>query len=151
MNLYYYIKEDGQQSGPISVENFKKNGITVNTSVWCEGMKQWTKAGDIPELKSLFTQVPPPFPPAPNSQIYSGEQCPEDYMLFSILTTLLCCLPLGIVAIIYSNKVKNAWSSGNKSEAQKYSEQAKMLCMVSAGCGIVSFIFYFIVGFMSSL
>jgi hypothetical protein len=32
--------------------------------VWKAGMAQWAKAGDVPELASLFANVPPPVPPA---------------------------------------------------------------------------------------
>ena len=33
-----------------------------NTLVWKNGMPQWAKAGDVPELAPLFANVPPPLP-----------------------------------------------------------------------------------------
>jgi hypothetical protein len=35
-----------------------------DTLVWKNGMAQWTKAGEVPELAGLFGDVPPPIPGA---------------------------------------------------------------------------------------
>ncbi len=32
---------------------------------------------------------------------------PDNFLVWAILSTVLCCLPLGIVAIVYANKVDN--------------------------------------------
>lgn len=149
MKSYYYINEVGQQSGPITVESFLQKGITIETKIWCEGMNNWTKAGDVPELKSFFKR--PPIPPSSPIPPIPEAQCPNNYLIFSILSTLLCCLPAGIAAIIYSTKVDKAWAEGNKNEAIKNSEQAKIWCIVSLGCGIISFIIAFICGFLGAL
>lgn len=79
MKLYYYINERGKRLGPIPVSELKQHGVTASTYVWCEGMTAWTKVSDIPELKKLFTYVPPTPPPpeyyaTPTS--ISSEQCP---------------------------------------------------------------------------
>lgn len=168
--MYYFINKLGVQEGPYDTNKLLSKGITKETMVWTNGMKEWTKAGEVDELKVLFppvppvpptpqpTPTPPPTPqptpnpqPAPTPQFAPGEQSPNNYMVWSILTTLLCCLPAGIAAIIYSSKVDKAWAQGNKAEAQKSSEQAKLWCMISAAGGVIVVIFSFIAGFLGAL
>lgn len=160
MKTYYYINAARQQAGPIAINDFSKNNITAETIVWCNGMPDWKRAGDIAELSSYFkAQTPPPYqqtPPLYQSQNQAAtppieEQCPNNYMVFSILSTLLCCLPAGIVAIIYASKVEKDWVQGNKAEAKKNSEQAKMWCIISLAGGVIAGIIGFICGFLGAL
>ena len=44
---------------------------------------------------------------------YTPQQYPPDSgMVWAVLTTLFCCLPFGIVAIVYASKVNNLWMMG---------------------------------------
>ena len=53
MKSYYY--HNGQDKvGPLSLEDLKKQNITRDTYVWYEGLTDWKRAGDIPELQALF-------------------------------------------------------------------------------------------------
>ena len=58
----------GQQAGPFDLNQLQQQvgggRITRETLMWKQGMGAWTKAGDIPELASLFGATPPPLPPA---------------------------------------------------------------------------------------
>lgn len=63
----YFAALNGQQAGPFPVDQLKQKTqsgeITRETLVWCEGMANWTKAGDVAELRPLFASMPPPLPP----------------------------------------------------------------------------------------
>lgn len=87
----------------------------------------------------------------PNSQ---PQQKPDNYLVWAILSTFLCCLPLGAVAIVKSTKVDNLWLSGNHAEAIQASQSAKQWALISAGVGvginILCFIFFFILGIMGA-
>lgn len=72
-----------------------------------------------------------PLPPRPNN-----------YMTWAILSTLCCCTPLGIVAIINASRVNSLYLSGNYSEACHYAAEAKKWCILSVILGIVSFGIY---------
>ncbi len=62
-----------------------------------------------------------PIPPPPAAvQI----PCPNNYLVLSILVTLFCCLPLGIVAIVYSCRVNPLYNAGKTTEAQNASKWA---------------------------
>ena len=64
----------------------------------------------------------------------NAPQKPNDYLVLSIPTTLLCCLPLGIVAIIRSCQVNSYWSEGKYEEAQKASAEAIKWSIIGIVC-----------------
>lgn len=82
---------------------------------------------------------PPQTPPAPQPL-----PKPDNYLVWSILTTVLCCLPFGIVAIVKSSKVDSLWAQGQYAEAQKSANDAKMWSMIGAGCGLLGVILYIV-------
>ena len=71
---------------------------------------------------------------------------PDNYLVWAILTTVLCCLPFGIVAIVYSSKVDGLWNTGNYNAAYDYSQKAKKWSIISAICGVVCIILSAIFG-----
>ncbi|MEO8104154.1 MAG: SPFH domain-containing protein, partial [Betaproteobacteria bacterium] len=64
----YHVAINGQQSGPFDLNTLQGHATSGSfkrdSLVWKAGMAQWMKAGDVPELSSLFAGVPPPIPPA---------------------------------------------------------------------------------------
>jgi len=68
-----------------------------------------------------------------------------NYLIFSILTTVFCCLPIGIAAIIKSSQVDKKVAIGEYDEAIKMSQQAKTLSILSVILGVVFVIFYIII------
>jgi len=56
----YYLHNGKKQIGPFNISELKGKGIKLETEIWFEGIVDWTKAGDIDELKSLFLQSNPP-------------------------------------------------------------------------------------------
>lgn len=61
----------------------------------------------------------PPFTPAP------APQAPvPSHMAKAILTTLFCCLPFGIVAIVKASKVDSLLAAGRRDEAIQASKEA---------------------------
>jgi Interferon-induced transmembrane protein/zinc-ribbon domain len=60
-----------------------------------------------------------------------------NYLVQSILVTLCCCLPLGIVAVIYSAQVNGKLVAGDVAGAQSASDKAKMWAWIAFGLGIL--------------
>ena len=52
------------------------------------------------------------------------SKCPPTNLVWAILSTILCCLPVGIVAIVYASKVSNYFYSNNYLKAKKASDRA---------------------------
>jgi Interferon-induced transmembrane protein len=80
---------------------------------------------------------------------WPGHREPDNYLVWAILTTVLCCLPLGIVSIIYSTKVSGLWSQGRYAEAQAAADSAKkwaiIAAIVGAVIGVITAILYFFI------
>ncbi len=66
-----------------------------------------------------------------------GGSPPPNYLVHSIFATLCCCLPGGIVAIVFASQVNKKWEEGDSAGARKSSEQAKMWCIISVVAGII--------------
>jgi hypothetical protein len=78
--------------------------------------------------------------PGPMAQTV-GATVPN-YLVFAILTTVLCCLPAGIPAIVYAAQVNGKLQAGDIAGAQAASKNAKMWCWISAGVGFSCALFY---------
>lgn len=74
------------------------------------------------------------------TQANSFVNKPDNYLVWSILSTVLCCMPFGIAAIVYSTKVDSLWNSGDTLGAQEASKKAKMWMLIAVGCGVLSLI-----------
>lgn len=86
---------------------------------------------NLPPVSSVSDSQKPPMPPT--------------YLVWAIVTTLLCCLPFGIVAIVKSSKVESYYFQGLYAESLKASNDAKIWCIVAACAGIVFDVIFFFV------
>jgi Interferon-induced transmembrane protein len=66
---------------------------------------------------------------------WQGQQQPDNYLVWAILSTIFCCLPFGIVSIIYSTKVTGLWAQGQYAEALAASNNAKKWAIIAAIVG----------------
>jgi len=58
----YYLHNGTDQQGPFDIEDLKAKHIHKDTSIWHEGLSDWTTAGKVEELQEFFkTITPPPF------------------------------------------------------------------------------------------
>lgn len=67
---------------------------------------------------------------------------PDNYLVWAILATVLCCWPLGIPSIVYAAKVNSLWDQGKKEESVNASKQAKKWAIISAIAGGVIVVGY---------
>ncbi|MGE0732611.1 MAG: CD225/dispanin family protein [Acidimicrobiia bacterium] len=63
---------------------------------------------------------------------------PDNYLVWSILATILCCWPFGIPAIVNAAGVDAAWNRGDVAEAQRKSEAAKKWTIIAAVLGLLA-------------
>lgn len=79
---------------------------------------------------------PPPAPPGiPATASPAGEKI-DNHLLPAILATLCCCLPAGIVAIIYAAQVNTKLGAGDLAGARAASDQARTWSWISFGAGL---------------
>ena len=67
---------------------------------------------------------------------------PNDHLILAILTTVMCCLPLGIVAIVRSSQVNSYWAAGQYEEAENASAEAKKWSLVGMGLFAAGILLY---------
>ena len=76
-----------------------------------------------------------------------------NYLVQAILVTVLCCLPAGIVSIVYAAQVNGKVAAGDIAGAREASQKAKTWMWISLGVGLGLGILYFllmVVGGMGS-
>jgi hypothetical protein len=69
----------------------------------------------------------------------------------SIVVTFLCCLPLGIVAIVKSSQAKSAVDIGNAQLARQRAGEARTWTLVALGVGFVAQVLFVSLGFFGSM
>lgn len=69
---------------------------------------------------------------------------PENNLFLAIFTTVCCCLPCGIYAIIKANDVNNFYAMGRYQEAQEAAAQAKKWSIYGIVAGAIISIVYII-------
>lgn len=103
----------------------------------------------------MTDQYPPPYPPPGGPNYGYGYPPPNPYgpppdnnMVWAILSTVLCCLPLGVVAIVKSSQVQSLWFQGHHAEAQKAATDARKWAMwsaISAGSLLLLYVIFLVV------
>ena len=67
-----------------------------------------------------------PPPPIPN------------YLVGAIVSTLCCCLPFGVVSLIYAAQVNSKLAAGDIAGAQRASNNAKLWMWIAIGAGVLT-------------
>jgi len=62
--------------------------------------------------------------------------------VWAIVSTVLCCLPLGIVSIIFSTQVNSKWAMGDYAGAQDSSRKAKNFAIYAVIGSFVAVLLY---------
>ena len=78
-----------------------------------------------------------------------------NHLVWAILSTLFCCLPLGIVSIVYASQVDGKRAAGDIAGAREAARKAGLWAMWSAIAGVslvvLYIIFIFAMGGMAAL
>ncbi len=134
--MYKIIGSDGKEYGPISLEQLKQwvleGRLNKQSKVLPEGTTEWRTVAELPELDVIM----PPDAPSNFTSLGAGANIPN-YLWQSIAITVCCCLPFGIVAIVYAAQVKSKAGIGDLAGAQEASNKAKMWCWIGFGVGIL--------------
>jgi hypothetical protein len=152
MKQYFY--SDGiEKYGPFTIEELKSHHIKGDTLMWSEGMDDWKPANQISSISMLFDLSGPP--PAPTSaapfrnridddDMENERPMPKNYLVESILVTLFCCLPLGIVGIVNAAKVESNYRNYGYKEAKIASDEALKWVKWSLWVGVIGIALYLI-------
>ena len=178
MKAYFYIDSNNVQKGPVAGERLTEFGVTAETPVWCDGMSDWMPAETVNELKPLFQQPPwqqfgqqqyagsQSYQQQPNYGSYQQPynqsrqygynpqqpvpEKPDNWLAWSILCTILCCLPFGVVGIVYAAQVDSLWNQGRFTEAIKAAKKAKTFTLIGVISAAIFLLIYFLIWFFAA-
>ena len=63
-----------------------------------------------------------------------------NYLVPAILSTIFCCLPLGVVSIIFATQVNSKVQTGDIAGAMEASRKAKMFTFIAVGLGVLTWV-----------
>ncbi len=84
-------------------------------------------------------------------QVGLPTQTIPNYLVQAILVTIFCCLPFGIVAIVYAAQVNGKLQAGDTAAATDASKKAKTWCWVAFGVGLAVTLLYIIIIVMAAV
>ena len=99
----YFIRQDNKPQGPYSIDQLKEMKLNPAVLVWAEGLKQWIKALEIPELKQeLFTSASQPGAKFSTIEIHSTASGPNTnrFAFAKNLKTILAVIALFIATLL---------------------------------------------------
>lgn len=158
----YWVIINDSKLGPLTIGELEQAKICPDTPVWRPGLADWCRASELPELQSILSHASPPpvapVPPVPRSRILYGSQVPSapapqsdprnqepmppTYLAWSIIVTILCCIPCGIVAIYFSAQVSSRYESGDIKGALQASDRAQLWIILSFVLGLITTPFF---------
>ena len=74
--------------------------------------------------------------------VQNNQMAPDNNLVWAILSTLLCCWPFGIPAIVNAAKVDKYWIAGHHEEAIYAANEAKRWAKISAIAAVVFWALY---------
>lgn len=146
--------------------------LLADDLAWTAGMSDWLPLGDITSATPPPAPPPPsppapatPTPPtpaaatdteassasrppiiSPGSAKHRGRSRrrskPANHLVGAILVTLFCCLPLGVVAIVYASQVDEKYRSGDHFGAREAAHKAKNWMWIAFAFGLISIFAY---------
>src|SRR5262245_52214722 len=99
----YFIRQDNKPQGPYSIDQLKEMKLNPGVLVWVEGLKQWIKALEIPELQQeLFPPVPQFATHASSNGVNAGVMRPKKkrFVVLKNLKTILAVIALIIATLL---------------------------------------------------
>ena len=79
-------------------------------------------------------------PPPP-----SGAPASVPNYLVPAIISLFCCLPLGVVGVIFAAQVNGKVAAGDTAGALDASKKAKMFSFIAIGLGLAGIVFYVLI------
>lgn len=157
--MKYWIIINDTQIGPVDLDWLTHvQGFGPDTPVWREGLAEWTTAAQLPETAALLDAAsassplrrnadgrPDPYVSTAGQYTYAPGSpqptteppMPPNRLVWAILATLCCCLPTGIIAIIYASKVSPLYMRGDYEGSRSAAEKAELWVIISFVAGLI--------------
>ena len=107
-------------------------------------------SGRPPDPAPPPAEPPPQRVPRPSAPIAPGTHVPN-YLVQAILVTIFCCLPFGIVSIVFAAQVNGKLGAGDYAGALEASQKAKTWAWVSFWVGLGITVLWILIGIIVPL
>lgn len=133
--MKFFVILNNQQEGPYTIAQLAEMGISSETLVWKEGMKDWQPACTISELRYILNektneyrnasstgmQQETAIPPTPPSAPYKEEKKTQNHYLLKIFGGLVLLL---LIIMALTNPNKESHENAIRTEVSKAVEKA---------------------------
>jgi len=127
----YYIHNGTEQEGPFELDELKTKNITKSTSIWYDGLSDWTSAEKIAEIKVLFnTTAPPPFsskltvpPPIQKKAIAQQQTKKKRKVGLTIFLIVVGLIALIICGLFVAKNLNLSSGSSSRTGGNNYQEK----------------------------
>ncbi len=149
--MYRIRGGDGGEYGPVSAQQLQQwiaDGRANRQSlVLGSGQTEWKALETFPEFAGALSisSLPP--------QLLRTEPVAgiPTYLWPSLVATLCCCPPFGIVATIYAGKVGGKLAAGDRPAALDASKKARIWFWITVGLGTLAYLIELILAMKSGV
>lgn len=139
-----WIHINGVQEGPYELHDLPLERMTPLTPVWHEGLPAWLPASQVPlvaeqmagaarqdEAQHQFQHQFAAAQAAAQQPLAEQEKAPASYLVWSVLMTVLCCNPIGIVPIITGAMTRSRFNNRDYAGSKRMSETTAWWVMIT--------------------
>lgn len=137
--MKFFVILNNQQQGPYTIAQLAEMGISAETLVWKEGMKDWQPAWTVSELRYILNENTSPktneyrnaystgmqqetaVPPTPPSIPYREKKKPQNHYLLKIFGGLVLLL---LIIMTLTNPNRESHENAIRTEVSKAVEKA---------------------------
>lgn len=137
--MKFFVILNNQQQGPYTIAQLAEMGISAETLVWKEGMKDWQPAWTVSELRYILNENTSPktneyrnaystgmqqetaVPPTPPSTPYREKKKPQNHYLLKIFGGLVLLL---LIIMTLTNPNRESHENAIRTEVSKAVEKA---------------------------
>lgn len=126
----FYLHTGAYQEGPFSIEDLRAKNISKETSIWYEGLTEWSPAFKIAELKELFIpHIPPPFKVTTSSSQEASSPVTTVKTKSSVprILIVLSSIVLILIAVFVYQRIENHNRITAQKNAIRVEEETKKL------------------------
>ena len=126
-----------QQAQEMSEASAPQNNRQDNKQPYSAEAERTPDAAEMPGQDGQPYQAPPAYQQPYQSGIQEKPVNWVPYLILSIISTLCCCLPLGIAGIVYSAKINSMTTAGRPEEAKQAARTATIWIIIAFVVGLI--------------
>lgn len=106
-------------------------------------------AGSEDQGNTASTPFPSAYGASARGPVAPYSPKPNNFLAWAVLSTLLCCVPLGVASIVFAAQVDSKWAVGDFQGAAESSRRAKNFAVASAAVTLALLVLYLLFGLVA--